>query len=104
MGHATFQKTPISQSNQVKSRCPGTYLNVTPRMKSKHEGALTPWLHPLKKAAGSKYNLTSGLTTHEQLERQAEFHASTQDRVSVPTMQRHQDQCQKWSGTLRSPP
>ena len=81
MGHATFQKTPISQSNQVKSRCPGTYSNVTLRMKSKHEGALPPWLHPLEKAAGSKYNLTSGLTTHEQLERQAEFHASTQDKA-----------------------
>ena len=81
MGHATFLKTPISPSTQDKSRCPGTYLNVTPRMKSKHEGALTPWVHPLENAAVSKYNLTSGLTTHEQLERQAEFHCSTQDEA-----------------------
>ena len=50
-------------------------------MKSEHERALTAQLHPLEKAAGSKYNLTSGLTPHEQLERQAEFRASTQDEA-----------------------
>ena len=47
-------------------------------MKSQHEGALTPRLHPPEKATGSKYNSTSGLTPHEQLKMQAEFHASTQ--------------------------
>ena len=50
-------------------------------MKSQHEGALSPWLHPLEKDAGSKYSLTSGMTPHEQLERQGEFRASTQDEV-----------------------
>ena len=50
-------------------------------MMSKHEGAVTAHLHPLEKAAGFKYNLTSGLTPHEQLERQAEFRSSAQDEA-----------------------
>ena len=73
MGGATFRKTTISPSTQSKSGCPGSSLNVTPRMKSQHKGALTPWLHPLEKVEGSKYYLTSGLTPHEQLERQVEL-------------------------------
>ena len=32
-------------------------------------------VHLLEKHAGSKYSSTSGLSPHEQLERQAEFHA-----------------------------
>ena len=81
MGCATFQKTPISPSTQDKSQCPGTASNVTPRMKSKHKGALTHRLRPVEKVAGSKHNSTSGLTSHEQLERQAEFRGSTQDEA-----------------------
>ena len=81
MGHDTFLKTPISPSTQDKSQCSGSYLNVTLRKKSQHEGALTPWLHRLEKVTGSKYNSTSGLSPHEQLERQAEFHSSTQDEA-----------------------
>ena len=81
MGHATFRKTAISPSTQGKSRCPGTSSNVTTRMKSQHEGAVTPRLHPPEKAAGSKYKSTSGLTPDEQLERQAEFRASTYDEA-----------------------
>jgi hypothetical protein len=50
-------------------------------MKSQHEGALSPWLHPPEKDADSKYSSTSGMTPHEQLERQGEFHASTQDEA-----------------------
>ena len=79
MGRATFLKIPISPSTQGKSRCSGTSLNVTPKMKKQQEGALAPQLHPLKKATGSKYNSTSCLTLHEQLNRKAEFCASTQD-------------------------
>ena len=78
MVHATFQKTPISLSTQGKSRFLDTSLNVTSRMKSLHEGALTPRLHLLEKASGSKYNSTSGLSPREQLERQVELHFSTQ--------------------------
>ena len=61
MDRATFQKTPIFPSTQGKSRCPGTSSNVTARMKSQHEGAPTPWLHPLEKAEVSKYNSTGVL-------------------------------------------
>ena len=81
MGRATFLKIPISPSTQGRSQCSGTSLNVTLRMKSQHEGALIAWLHPPEKATGSKYNSTSGLTPHEQLKMQAEFHASTQDEA-----------------------
>ena len=79
MGRATFRKTPISPSTQDKSRCPGTSSNVTLKMKSQHEVALTPELHHPEKAAGSKYNSTSGLSPREQLERKTEVHSSTQD-------------------------
>ena len=41
----------------------GTSSSVTLRMKSQHEGALTPQLHRLEKPAGSKYNSTSVLST-----------------------------------------
>ena len=51
-------------------------------MKSQHEGGLTPQLHPRERAAGSKYNSTSGLTPHEQLKRQAEFRVSTHDEAA----------------------
>ena len=81
MGHATFLKTPISPSTQDKSRCPGTYSNVTLRMKSQHEGALTPKLHRPKKAAGSKYNSTSGLSPRDELQRQVELHSLTQNEA-----------------------
>ena len=56
-------------------------LNVTLRMKSQQEEALTAQLHHLEKAAGSKYNWTSGLSPREQLKTQAEFHFSTQDNA-----------------------
>ena len=36
---------------------------------------------PPEKAAGSQYNWTSGLTPHEQLERQVEFQALTEDEA-----------------------
>ena len=34
-----------------------------------------------EKAPASKYNLTGGMTPHEQLKRQVEFRASTQDEA-----------------------
>ena len=81
MGHDTFLKTPISPSTQDKSQCSGSYLNVTLRKKSQHEGALTPWLHRPEKPTGSKYNSTSGMSPREQLGSQGEFHSSTQDEA-----------------------
>ena len=58
--------------------------NGTPSTESQHKGALTPQLHPLEKATGSKFNSTGGLTPHSQLEREAELHASTQDEACLP--------------------
>ena len=63
---------------------PGHLFECNPRMKSQHEGTLSPWLHPPEKAACSKYNSTSGLTPHEPLERQSEFCASTQEEARLP--------------------
>ena len=45
---------------------------------------MTSWLHPPEKAAGSKFYLVSGLTPNEQLEKQVEFRASTQDEAETP--------------------
>ena len=74
-------------------------------MKSQHEGAQTPQLHHPETAAGSKYNTTSGLSPHEQLERPAEFqpHHKTRPDSPVPTLQRPCDRSQKWSGMLSLP-
>ena len=49
-----------------------------------HQGALTPRLHLPEKAIGSKCNSTRGLIPHSQLERQSEFHNSTQDEACLP--------------------
>ena len=48
-----------------------------PNIKSEHKGPLTPHLYSPEKDSGSKSNSTRGLTTHPQLKRQAESHAST---------------------------
>ena len=63
---------------------PSTDSKVTLRIKSQHEGPLTPWLCPPEKDAGSKSNWARGLTPHAQLKRQAEFSASTQDEACFP--------------------
>ena len=54
MSRATFRKTPIFPSTQDMSRYQSTSSNVTLRMKSKHEGALTSPFHCRESAAGSK--------------------------------------------------
>ena len=43
-------------------------------------GTATP-VHRPEKPAGYKHSSTSGLSAHEQLERQVEFHSSTQDET-----------------------
>ena len=58
-------------------------MNGTTRIDSQHERALTPRLHPPKKATGSKSNSTRGLTPYLQLKGQAKFHASTQDKACL---------------------
>src|SRR5574337_41173 len=51
-------------------------------------------VHGSEKTPGSKYSSTSGLCPRGHLERQAEFHASTQDDDLLS--------CPKSAGTLRS--
>ena len=68
--------------------------NGTSSTELQHQGALTPWLHPPEKATGSKCNSTRGLTSHSQLEREPEFHDSTQDKSCLP--------CSNSTETLRS--
>ena len=51
-------------------------------------------VHRPEKPVGSKYGSTCGLSPHEQLERQVEFHASTQDEACLS--------CPNSAGTLRS--
>ena len=89
-----------------KVRCSGTSSNVTLRIKSHHEGELTTQLHHPKTGAGFKYNTTSGLSPHEQLERQGKFqsHHKMRPNSPVPTLQRPCERSQKWRGTLRFPP
>ena len=77
MSHSERHQFP--RALLIRTRFPETSLNVTLWMKSQHEEALTPQLHSPDKFAGSKYNSTSGPSPREQLERQAEFHSSTQE-------------------------
>src|SRR5574337_251634 len=62
-------------------------------MKSTRRGSDSPCIL-WKKPPGSKYSSTSGLSPRGHLERQAEFHASTQDEAGLP--------CPQSAGALRS--
>src|SRR5574340_531322 len=62
-------------------------------MKSTRRGSDSP-VHRPEKPPGSKYSSTSGLAPRGHLERQAEFHASTQDEACLS--------CPQSAGTLRS--
>src|SRR5574341_264759 len=61
-------------------------------MKSTRRGRFS--VHRWEKTPGSKYSSTSGLSPRGHLERQAEFHASTQDEACLS--------CPQSAGTLRS--
>src|SRR5574337_1619105 len=61
-------------------------------MKSTRRGSFS--VHRSEKTPGSKYSSTSGLSPRGHLERQAEFHASTQDEAWLS--------CPQSAGTLRS--
>src|SRR5574341_877887 len=63
-------------------------------MQSTRRGSFS--VHRSEKTPGSKYSLTSGLSPRGHLERQAEFHASTQDEALLS--------CPQSAGTLRSEP
>src|SRR5574337_1697869 len=61
-------------------------------MQSTRRGSFS--VHRSEKTPGSKYSSTSGLSPRGHLERQAEFHASTQDEAGLS--------CPQSAGTLRS--
>src|SRR5574340_1449800 len=61
-------------------------------MKSTRRGSFS--VHRSEKNPGSKYSSTSGLSPRGHLERQAEFHASTQAEACLS--------CPQSAGTLRS--
>ena len=85
---------------KVAQSCP-TFCNsmdCSPPGSSVHrilQTRILEWV--VTKTAGSTYNSTGGLSSREQLERQAEFHYSTQDEVwlSCP----NSAGC-PWGGTL----
>ena len=79
MGGATCQKTLISQSTSDKNPMPGHLLKGNPVDEGIiHRGPDIP-VHSPEKPTDSTHSSTSGLSLLEQLERQAEFHSSTQD-------------------------
>ena len=91
---ATFQRTPISRSALDKNPVHGHLFGCNPVDEvTTRRGPDTPMNRP-EKPVDSKYSWTSGLSSSEQLERQAEFHASTQDEACLS--------CPNPAGTLRS--
>ena len=66
---------------QLQATCPHErHLNSLNLIFLIRRGTDTP-VHCLEKTAGSAHSSTSGLSLLEQLERQAEFHSSTQDEA-----------------------
>ena len=63
----------------IRPRCPDTSPNSSLWMQSTPRGSFS--VHRSEKTPGSKYSSTSGLSPRGHLERQAEFHASTQDEA-----------------------
>ena len=66
-------ETRVPQCSRFPRLLPGTLGNLP--------GCLWEARDPVDKTAGSTYNSTGGLSSREQLERQAEFHSSTQDEA-----------------------
>ena len=81
VGGATCQLTPISRSAIEKNPMPGHLFEGHPVGEGiTRRGTDTP-VHRPETLAGSTHSSTRGLRPPEQLERQAEFHSSTQDEA-----------------------
>ena len=94
VGGATFRRTLIIRSALDKNPMPGHLFKCNPVHEvATRRGTDTP-MHRPEKPPGFKYSSTSGLITFEHLERQPEFHASTQDEACLS--------CPNSAGTLRS--
>ena len=94
MGDATFLKTLISQSALEKNPMPRPLFECNSVDEVTTGSVKDTPVYRLQKPAGSKYSSTSGLSPHEHFEREAEFHASTQDEASLS--------CPNSAGTLQS--
>ena len=79
MGYTTFRRTRISRSPLDKNPMPGHLSELPPVNEVTRRGSFS--VHRSEKTPGSKYSSTSGLSPRGHLERQAEFHASTQDEA-----------------------
>ena len=76
-----FLKVTLEVPEERAWTASGKSMSGTPpRECSQYEGAVFPCI-VRKKTPGSKYSSTSGLSPRGHLERQAEFHASTQDEA-----------------------
>ena len=81
---ATIQKTRISPSTWDKTWFPCTDSNGTLSINSQHERRTDTLVANLRKAPGPQFNSTGGLKPLLQLERKAEFYASTQVETWLP--------------------
>ena len=71
----------ISRYALDKNPMPGHLFEGNPVDEGTTQRGTDTLVHRPEKPAGSTYNSTGGLSSREQLERQAEFHYSTQDEV-----------------------
>ena len=81
VGGATCRMTPISRSALEMNPMPGHLFEGNPVDEGTKRKVTDTPVHHSVKAAGSTHSSTRGLSSHEQLERQAEFHSSTQDEA-----------------------
>ena len=102
MGRATVRKTTISLFAQDKSRCPGTSSNVTLRMKSQHEGALTPQCIVRKNAQvpNTTRQVACQPMNNSRGKRSSIPQHKTRPDSPVQTLQGPCDRSQKWRGNL----
>ena len=101
-GGATCRKTAISRSALDKNVMPRHLFEDSVDEGTTRRVTDTPVHHSVK-AAGSTYNSTGGLSSHEQLERQAEFITphKTRSDSPVPTLQGPCGRSPKRRGSLR---
>ena len=81
VGGATCQTTPISRSALHKNPMPRHLFEGNPVDEGTTRRGTDPLMHLTEKTEGSTHSSTNGLLSCEQLERQVEFHSSTQDEA-----------------------
>ena len=81
MRGVTCRKTPFSGPTLEKNLMPGHLFESNPVDEGTKRRVTDTPVHHLVKPTGSTHSLTRGLSSHEQLERQAEFQSSTQDEA-----------------------